>query len=58
MTNEQRDELLISIVKSLNNLQNSFNDFRKEIKEELDTKLNALEERLNKKIDSVEERFC
>ena len=28
MTNEQRDELLISIAKGLNNLQCAFNDFR------------------------------
>ena len=37
MTNEQRDELLISLAKGLNNLQQSFNDFRKEIKEEINS---------------------
>ena len=34
MTNNQRDELLISLSKGLNNLQNSFNDFRIEVKDE------------------------
>ena len=42
MTDEQRDELLISIVKCLNNFQNSFNDCRKEIKEELNSRIDEV----------------
>ena len=49
MTNNQRDELLISISKGLNNLQCNFNDFRTEIK----TELNQVETRLNKKFDGL-----
>ena len=47
MTNAQRDELLISLSKGLNNLQESFNDFRKEIKEEIDSVKSELDERIN-----------
>ena len=53
MTDEQRDELLISIVKGLNNLQNSFNDFRKEIKEELNTRIDSVKTEFNGRIDEV-----
>ena len=35
MTNAQRDELLISMAKGLNNLQESLNDTRKELKAEI-----------------------
>ena len=53
MTDEQRDELLLSLAKGLNNLQCSFNDFRVEIKTELNTKIDSVE----KKIDSVEQKL-
>ena len=53
MTDEQRDELLISIVKGLNNLQNSFNDFRKEIKEELNTRIDSVKTEFNGRIGEV-----
>ncbi len=49
MTNNQRDELLISLSKGLNNLQCNFNDFRTEIK----TEINQVETRLNKKFDGL-----
>ena len=53
MTDEQRDELLLSLAKGLNNLQCSFNDFRVEIKTELNTKIDSVK----KKIDSVEQKL-
>ena len=43
MTNDQRDELLITIAKGLNNLQGAFNDFRVEIRAELNSKVEALD---------------
>ena len=64
MTDEQRDELLLSLAKGLNNLQCSFNDFRVEIKTELNTKIDSVEkkidsveQKLNAKIDSVEQKL-
>ncbi len=57
MTNEQRDELLISIAKGLNNLQGAFNDFRVEIKTELNTKVNALDQKFTSKIDALDQKF-
>ena len=57
MTNEQRDELLISIAKGLNNLQGAFNDFRVEIKTELNTKVNALDQKFTNKIDALDQKF-
>ena len=53
MTDAQRDELLLSLAKGLNNLQCSFNDFRVEIK----TELKEVEQRLNEKIDNVEQKL-
>ena len=53
MTETQRDELLLSLAKGLNNLQCSFNDFRVEIK----TELKEVEQRLNNKIDNVEQKL-
>ena len=53
MTDAQRDELLLSLAKGLNNLQCSFNDIRVEIK----TELKEVEQRLNEKIDNVEQRL-
>ena len=57
MTDEQRDELLLSLAKGLNNLQCSFNDFRVEIKTELNTKIDSVEQKLNDKIDNVHISF-
>lgn len=64
MTDEQRDELLLSLAKGLNNLQCSFDDFRVEIKTELNTKIDSVEkkidsveQKLNAKIDSVEQKL-
>ncbi|MBR0427006.1 MAG: hypothetical protein IJK18_02230 [Clostridia bacterium] len=57
MTNEQRDELLISIAKGLNNLQGAFNDFRVEIKAELNTKVDALDKKFTSKIDALDQKF-
>ena len=64
MTDAQRDELLLSLAKGLNNLQCSFNDFRVEIKTELNTKIDSVEkkidsveQKLNAKIDSVEQKL-
>lgn len=64
MTDEQRDELLLSLAKGLNNLQCSFNDFRVEIKTELNTKIDSVEkkidsveQKLNAKLDSVEQKL-
>ena len=57
MTNEQRDELLISIAKGLNNLQGAFNDFRVEIKAELNTKVDALDKKFTSKIDELDKKF-
>ena len=64
MTDEQRDELLLSLAKELNNLQCSFNDFRVEIKTEFNTKIDSVEkkidsveQKLNAKIDSVEQKL-
>ena len=57
MTDEQRDELLLSLAKGLNNLQCSFHDFRVEIKTELNTKIDSVEQKLNAKIDSVEQKL-
>ena len=57
MTDEQRDELLLSLAKGLNNLQCSFNDFRVEIKTELNNKIDSVEQKLNAKIDSVEQKL-
>lgn len=64
MTDKQRDELLLSLAKGLNNLQCSFNDFRVEIKTELNTKIDSVEkkidsveQKLNAKIDSVEQKL-
>ena len=61
MTDAQRDELLLSLAKGLNNLQCSFNEFRVEIKKELNDKIDSVEQKidsvelkLNDKIDSVE----
>ena len=53
MTDEQRDELLLSLAKGLNNFQCSFNDFRVEIK----TELKEVEQRLNEKIDNIEQKL-
>lgn len=57
MTNEQRDELLISMAKGLNNLQGAFNDFRIEIKAELNTKIDALDKKFTSKIDALDKKF-
>ena len=64
MTDAQRDELLLSLAKGLNNLQCSFNDFRVEIKTELNTKIDSVEkkidsveQKINAKIDSVEQKL-
>lgn len=56
MTNEQRDELLISMAKGLNNLQGAFNDFRIEIKAELNTKIDALDKKFTDKFDALDQR--
>ena len=51
MTDEQRDDLLISISKNMFNIQEIlFNN-----KKELNNKIDGVEERLNNKIDGVEE---
>ena len=57
MTNEQRDELLITIAKGLNNLQGAFNDFRVEIRAELNTKVDALDQKFTSKIDALDQKF-
>ncbi len=57
MTNEQRDELLISMAKGLNNLQCAFNDFRVEIKAELNCKIDALDKKFTGKIDALDKKF-
>ena len=64
MTDAQRDELLLSLAKGLNNLQCSFNEFRVEIKKELNDKIDSVEQKidsvelkLNDKIDSVEQKL-
>ena len=49
MTNEQRDELLVSLSKGLNNLQGSLNDFRSELKSDI----NNVNQSLNAKIDQT-----
>ena len=49
MTNDQRDELLITVVTGLNNLQNTVNDMRVELKQEI----RDSEERQNAKIDGL-----
>ena len=51
MTNNQRDELLISLAKGFNNFQNSFNDFRIEVKAEF----NRIESKFDKKFDTLSE---
>ena len=51
MTNTQRDELLISLAKGFNNFQNSFNDFRIEVKAEF----NRIESKFDKKFDTLSE---
>ena len=51
MTNTQRDELLISLAKGFNNFQNSFNDFRIEVKAEF----NRIENKFDKKFDTLSE---
>ena len=53
MTDAQRDKLLLSLAKGLNNFQCSFNDFRVEIK----TELKEVEQRLNEKIDNIEQKL-
>ena len=57
MTNEQRDELLITIAKGLNNLQGAFNDFRVEIRAELNTKVDAIDQKFTSKIDALDQKF-
>ena len=56
MTNEQRDELLISMAKGLNNLQCAFNDFRVEIRAELNSKVDALDQKFTNKFDSIDKK--
>ena len=51
MTNTQRDELLISLAKGFYNFQNSFNDFRIEVKAEF----NRIESKFDKKFDTLSE---
>ena len=63
MTNEQRDSLLISLVEGLNNVQNTLNDIRTEIrqsedrtKSELKAELKQTEDTLRAEIKQSEER--
>lgn len=53
MTNNQRDELLISLAKGVNNLQSAFNDFRTEVRAEF----NRLENKYDTKIDNIEQKL-
>ena len=60
MNNAQRDDLLLSLAKGLNNLQESLNEFRKEVnnkfdyfEKKYDNKIDSVEQKLNDKIDSV-----
>lgn len=60
MNNAQRDDLLLSLAKGLNNLQESLNEFRKEVnnkfdyfEKKYDDKIDSVEQKLNDKIDSV-----
>ena len=64
MNNAQRDDLLLSLAKGLNNLQESLNEFRKEVnnkfdyfEKKYDNKIDSVEQKLNDKIDSVEQKL-